>query len=181
MALTTCRECGHQVSTKAAQCPGCGAPAGSTLGDAKPGPQYKPELRPAFKFALGATALLVAIVAFKGPNPEAVAAEAAHEAKCRADLQCAGDKFLVEAAVYCSEPVERQARHAARWTDATLEPRFSRFRWTAAPAGSITFIGDRVEFQNGFGAFTPMTYECDLNPETNQVLNVRVSEGRLPA
>lgn len=32
MALTTCKECGQQVSTKAGTCPGCGAPISSGSG-----------------------------------------------------------------------------------------------------------------------------------------------------
>jgi len=67
-----------------------------------------------------------------------------------------------------------------RWTDGTLELKFSRFRWAAQGGGAITFVGDRAEFQNGFGAFTPVIYECDLARDMKTVQAVRVRQGRLP-
>jgi hypothetical protein len=86
----------------------------------------------------------------------------------------------VVAAVYCKGEVGKLAKHSVRWTDGALEPKFSRMRWLDKDKALITFIGDKAEFQNGFGAYTPVIYECDLNQETNMVLDVRVSEGRLP-
>lgn len=44
----------------------------------------------------------------------------------------------------------------------------------------MTVIGDRVKFQNGFGAWAPMIYECDIDPASERILDVRVSQGRLP-
>jgi hypothetical protein len=61
-----------------------------------------------------------------------------------------------------------------------LTPKFSQFRWRDPIEGSITYIGDRAEFQNGFGAFGPVVYECDLAADEKTVLEVRVREGRLP-
>lgn len=43
----------------------------------------------------------------------------------------------------------------------------------------IRYIGDKVEFQNGFGALTPMTYVCTLDSSSKKVIDVQVSEGRL--
>lgn len=104
-----------------------------------------------------------------------------HAKHCRKDLQWAGGKYVAAASVDCADLIERRALHSVRWTDSILETKVSRFRWFDQARGAITFIGDKVEFQNGFGAFTPMTYECDLNPETDQVLGIRISAGRLPA
>ena len=182
MALTKCEECGHDVSTKADKCPHCGAPR-------RPEPVAarlaQPPVRPAIRMmawsVLGLLAVIWVVAMFTGPSHEEVAAaNAARDGQCRKDLQCAGDKYIAAASVYCKDPIERSARHAVRWTDAALETKFGRFRWVDQPGGAITFIGDKVEFQNGFGAFTPMIYQCDMVPETHQVLDVRVSEGRLP-
>jgi hypothetical protein len=104
---------------------------------------------------------------------------AADAAACRQDLQCYGDKAVIGAGVYCKSQVERQAAHAMRWTDGMLEQKFSRFRWLDERAGTLTMIGDKAEFQNGFGAWTPVIYFCDFNPLNNEVLDVRVVEGRL--
>lgn len=90
-----------------------------------------------------------------------------------------GDKFNVSAGVYCKEPVTRLAKYTARWTDGMLEPKFSHFRWLDKSQGTITYIGDKIEFQNGFGAFQKHIYECDFDPARTQVLDVRVYPGQL--
>ena len=97
------------------------------------------------------------------------------------DLSCLGEKGLSGASVYCKKEIEKFAKYSVKWTDTSLfDMKFSRYRWKDQPAGIITYIGDKVEFQNGFGAFTPMTYECDLMPDNKTVLDARVYEGRLP-
>jgi len=69
--------------------------------------------------------------------------------------------------------------HSVRWTDGALETKFSKFRWADKEAATLTMVGDKVEFQNGFGAFTPMIYACDLAADGKTVLAVRAQEGRL--
>jgi len=98
----------------------------------------------------------------------------------KGDLQCNGDKAVIAASVYCKDSVERMAKHSVKWTDGTFELKFSRFRWKDKDADVITLVGDKAEFQNGFGAYTPVTYECDLATDRKTVLDVRVREGRLP-
>ncbi len=73
------------------------------------------------------------------------------------------------------------AKHDVKWTDGTFEMKFSRFRWKNQSAGVITYVGDKAEFQNGFGAFSPVIYECDMASDNKTVLDVRVREGRLPS
>ena len=97
------------------------------------------------------------------------------------DLSCLGEKGLSGASVYCKKEIEKFAKYSVKWTDTSLfDEKFSRYGWKDQPTGIITYIGDKVEFQNGFGAFTPMTYECDLMPDNKTVLDARVYEGRLP-
>lgn len=57
--------------------------------------------------------------------------------------------------------------------------KFSHYRWKDAENGIVTVIGDKIKFQNGFGAWSNMIYECDVNPATEAVLDVRVSDGRI--
>lgn len=88
---------------------------------------------------------------------ERAAAEAerlAHVEQCQADLQCLGDEFSTEASVACGPRVERLAVNDYEWTNGFLEPKFSRFRWADREAGVITYIGDKIRYQNGFGAWT---------------------------
>jgi hypothetical protein len=84
------------------------------------------------------------------------------EVCAKGDLECLGNRALGSASVYCRSQIERQAAHSVKWTDGMLTPKFSQFRWRDPIEGSITYIGDRAEFQNGFGAFGPVVYECDL-------------------
>ena len=85
----------------------------------------------------------------------------------------------VAAMLICPEPIERLAQYSSRWTDGFLDPKFSHYRRTADP-DVFTHIGDWIEFQNGFGAWVPHVYECDVNVRTNEVTEVRASPGRIP-
>lgn len=169
MALIKCHECGNDVSTEAAACPKCGA---------KPKKSVPPS-------NIGAAIIVIAIVIFaiakcsSGDNEKDVKKEA--EVACaKDDLSCLGDKGVVGASVYCQREIEKLATHIVKWTDSTFELKFSRYRWKNQPAGIITYIGDKAEFQNGFGAFTPMIYECNLMSDNKTVVDVQASEGRLP-
>ena len=110
----------------------------------------------------------------------AAAEEAAEEAECLEDFQCWGDRYNLAAAFACEEPVERMAQYSAEWTDGVLEPKFPRFRRSPVGNGVIVYIGDAIRFQNGFGAWTNMVYECTYDPATDTVLDVTVREGWLP-
>ncbi len=87
---------------------------------------------------------------------------------CRADMQCWGDKHLLEATRYCKPALERLAKYAHKWTDGWLEAKFPRFRWGKKGKGIIVYLGDKVQFQNGFGAWVKMSYWCDFNPHTKE-------------
>jgi hypothetical protein len=119
----------------------------------------------------GATAAPAAPVAETPPS----------DACAKDDLQCLGDKGVIAAGIYCKDRIARLAEHDVKWTDGTFDMKFSQFRWADKSAGTITYIGDKAEFQNGFGAYTPVVYECDLAGDGKTVLDARVSEGRLPA
>lgn len=102
-----------------------------------------------------------------------------NDAACRKDLKCLAERVLPEASVVCDDLIERMAKYQFEWTGGFLEPVFSRYRWRDMPKGEITFIGDRIKFQNGFGAWQNMVYQCDYDAETGAILDVRVEGGRL--
>jgi hypothetical protein len=204
MALINCSECGHQVSDKAAACPKCGNPIAAALPQTPPPvvPPPKNKASP-FRAVLGTLAIIclvvVGLAVINGGDhvpsqtssgepmpasesePTQQPAPAKTSGTCKQDdLQCLGDKGVVGASIYCKDAVERLATHSVRWTDGTFELKFSHFRWLDKTNGTITFIGDKAEFQNGFGAYTPVTYECDMAPDNKTVLDVRAHEGRLP-
>jgi hypothetical protein len=177
MSLIKCKECGAEVSDKAAACVKCGAPIVATSSPKKAASGCA-------TFIVG-SALVVGVIAIiasmsNGDGTKDPAQAKVSDTCAKDDLQCLGDKGTIGASVYCKASVERLATHSVKWTDGTFDTKFSRFRWADKPNGVITYIGDKAEFQNGFGAFTPVIYECDLAPDNKQVLDVRVREGRLP-
>jgi hypothetical protein len=181
MAMTKCKECKAEVSTKADKCPHCGVK--------NPGKKTSTALQ------ILLILLLLGFIGsfFSGPDtasndtskqapkqPEKTAQQLAkEEANCKKYLQCWGDKNNLSATVYCKKYVERLAKFSFEWTDGMLEPKFSHFRWKDVKAGVVTYIGDKIKFQNGFGAWQNYVYECDFDPKTNQVVDVRANPGML--
>lgn len=99
--------------------------------------------------------------------------------ECKTTLQCWGDKHSVSAAARCQRPIERLAKYSHKWTDELVEPKMSRFRWKNKEKGIITYLGDKIQFQNGFGAWQNVIYECDYDPATKKVLDIRITKGLL--
>lgn len=180
MTLIKCSECGTEISDKAAACVRCGAPVARKVASAPAAPKKKSGCLP----VIGAAFVICVAIAMCTSNSNKGASESQSkpEAACaKDDLSCLGNKGVVAAGVYCPDQIERLATHSVKWTDGTFEMKFSRFRWADKQAGTITYIGDRAQFQNGFGAYTNVVYECDLAADGKTVLDARVSEGRLPA
>ncbi|MBX8575642.1 hypothetical protein [Pseudomonas cichorii] len=99
--------------------------------------------------------------------------------KCRLDINCWGEKHFVAASVFCKTPIEKMAQYDFKWTDGMLEPKFTRQKWADKDRGVITYFGDKIQFQNGFGAFQNHMYSCDYNTLTEQVVKVNAHPGRL--
>ena len=99
--------------------------------------------------------------------------------RCRQSAACWGDEHMVMAASACAPVVERLAQYAHEWTDGFLGFKFSRYRWSDKDRGVVTYIGDEIRFQNGFGAWQNYVYECDYNPSTESVEDVRAAPGRM--
>lgn len=180
MALKNCKECKKEVSDKAKVCPHCGV--------ANPGTSTKDIL-------IGLAVLVVIVVIAsqacssdkdKAANLDPAIAQAEKEkaakaeSDCKTDLQCWAEKHLVSASAGCRPLVERLAKHNAKWTDGTFETKLSHYRWKNQKKGTVTYIGDKIQFQNGFGAYTNYIYQCDYDPTTKQIIDVRADPGRLP-
>lgn len=137
---------------------------------------------------LAPLAVLWAVASFFGASSTPVNLDASSltsaarsgEAACRADVKCWGSKNMVDASVYCREPIEKLAKYSHEWTDGWLGAKFSRYRLNDAQPGVVTYIGDKIKFQNGFGAWQYMIYQCDFDPSSKQVVDVRAYPGRLP-
>jgi hypothetical protein len=199
MALIDCAECGHKISSSALACPSCGAPSnpakptGATVAPTGE-TSYIPVRKGGKRQACQLNARDPARVSKKVPTWAVLftlfvfcpfliwvmseSTSPSKKAECKTNLKCTGDENIFLASAYCQDEIARLARYSVRWTDTT---KFSRFRWLNKKQGSVTFVGDKVEFQNGFGAFMPHTYECDFDPASKKVLDVRAAPGRLPS
>lgn len=166
MSLVPCKSCKKEVAHNAKTCPHCGVK--------DPGITGKQML---IGFAVLAAVVAVLAVSCGSSEEETKAADAA----CMQDLECIGNKGTITAGVYCPEHIEKLAKNSAKWTDGALEPKFSRFRWKDKEAGIVTHFGDKVQFQNGFGAHINMIYSCDLDMKQGQgvVVGVDAAEGKL--
>ena len=190
--LKPCPDCGQLVSRKAQSCPHCGSPlkAEQNSGCATLfvavlvlgvlGYAFSPSETSSPPESTGAPPQSVSNSKPEAsPKPATPASSTPSDAECRRSLQCWGDRHTVAAGVYCRKPVERLARFSFEWTDAWYEPKFSHFRWKDQARGTITFIGDKIRMQNAFGAWQNFVYECDLDPATDAVLDVRARPGML--
>lgn len=90
--------------------------------------------------------------------------EAGEELACRQDLQCWGDKHSLKAIFACQPLIESSAKYDYEWTDGWLESKLSRFRWDDRAKGSLSYTGDKLKFQNGFGAWVRIVYWCHFDP-----------------
>ena len=101
------------------------------------------------------------------------------EEQCKQDLQCWGSRNSTTASVYCPDYIERLAKYDARWTDGVFESKFSHFSWNDKAKGIVNYFGDKVQFQNGFGAWQTYTYSCTVDTINRKVLDFSASAGRI--
>lgn len=111
-------------------------------------------------------------------NAEEARLVAERESACKADLQCWGDKNSVASELACGQAVEKLAKYSVRWTTGALHSKFGSFKWKDKGRSVLTYVGDKVEFQNGFGAYQAMVYTCDYDPVNKRVLGVWANPGR---
>lgn len=114
-----------------------------------------------------------------GTSTSTTSAPKISDAECRKTLACWAERHTADAAVRCRRPVETLAKNNFEWTDGVLEPKFSHYRWKNQATGEVTYIGDKIKYQNGFGAWIFHTYECDLDASGQKVTDVRASPGRI--
>lgn len=172
MALKPCKSCKHQVDTTAKTCPNCGV--------AKPGVTAADSIKGLIGLAV-IVAIGVAMCSGGDDKPTTVqeAPPEVDDATCMQELRCWGERQSIGGGIRCTAPVEKLAKYSVRWTDGLLEPKFSHYRWLDKSKGTLTLLGDKIEFQNGFGAYQKHIYECDYDPASEKVLDVRARPGQL--
>ena len=90
--------------------------------------------------------------------------EAGRDAACRFNLQCWGRKHEAKAVLNCQLLIESMAKYTYEWTDGILESKFPRFAWGDRKSRTLIYMGDKIRFQNVFGAWQNMSYKCEFDP-----------------
>ena len=72
---------------------------------------------------------------------------------CGSDKLCWYKKHIGDVEVYCSDYIERLAKYDFEWTDGFLGKKFTHTKWKNQSKRIMSFIGDQVKFQNGYGAW----------------------------
>lgn len=172
MSLKPCRECDKEVSTGAATCPHCGI--------------QRPYISEGQHAAGGVIVLIfiVIVIAFlvwmANSSGSPSTQEAQDNYKCLTDLQCAGDKYMIPASASCQQVLEEQAKMISKWDykigESSFSPIFSRFRWSDSTKKQIIYVGDQAKFQNGFGAWQRVSYECTFDLSSQKPVDARFIE-----
>ena len=167
MAIVSCRECGNEVSTRADNCPHCGVSRASRVGLG-------------WKLALPAIVLFI-VYLLKDEDPSAARPAAAtatvtaaateeQQQQCDADAKCFAEKYAGDAAGPCRRSVEALAQYDFQWIAGL---KFSVYERYPDNPTIITYSGDRIRFQNAFGAWRVMTYACDFNVVSGEAIEAR--------
>ena len=91
-------------------------------------------------------------------NPDGTRSHEARQPSANNQWTPAGRELF--AAVQCPDHIERLSQYGVRWTDGLLEPKFPRSGWQDADNYLAVYMGDAIEFQNGFGAWERHRYSC---------------------
>jgi hypothetical protein len=96
---------------------------------------------------------------------DARAAKARADARCREDVACWSEPYIVDAQVKCASAVERLAKWQYEWTNSIFGDRkFLDPVWTDARHATFVLAGHAIKMQNGFGAWKKITYLCVFDP-----------------
>ncbi len=171
MAMGQCKECKKEVSTSAKVCPNCGVKNPTT--------KASDVLGGFFVLVLVVFGISMCSSDEKGSAPPKTSAQiSADEVACKKDLQCWGDKHSIAASVYCAPYIEKLAKYNFEWTDSMMQIKLTKYLWKDVNKGVISYLGDRIKFQNGFGAMENYMYQCDYDTINEKVLDVIAEPGR---
>jgi hypothetical protein len=178
MALVKCPECGRDTSDAAKSCPLCGYPIpGRTAVLTKPETRKQQKPQGEGWFWAGVVAAGIIITTIAGSNTSNLLTST--DENCSQELKCTAEKSLVNASSLCAPNIEKLAKYNFEWTNWAIDPKLSHYRWKDDSKQVIVYRGDKIKFQNGFGAWTISTYECDFDANSQRVLAVRAYPGRI--
>ena len=165
MAIIQCRECGKDVSNgfSVVKCPHCGA----STPDEKKYKRAKNGFKAFGAFLGGLFLFIVIALIFVEEDPEA---KAKRLAECRKDLKCWAKENRIDMLLACDPIIESNAKYEFKWGDDW--DNYPYLTWTDKDKGIITYKGDNISFQNGFGVFQQINYGCVCDTANKTLLDV---------
>ncbi len=85
------------------------------------------------------------------------------------------DNFSPKIDLICGNAVELSAKNSYRWTNGFLESKFPNLVAHKSKERFISAYGDSIQFQNGFGAWQKMFYECTYDTADDSVFSIKVN------
>lgn len=110
---------------------------------------------------------------------ESIESMSSEDLDCMRNLKCWAERHVSTIEGQCKRMIERYAKNQAEWVSGFLENMFTHYLWANENGGVIRYIGDKVKFQNGFGAWTRYRYSCDYDPFNSTLLVSALEEGRI--
>jgi|GEM_PF-1832733 len=99
---------------------------------------------------------------------------------CQLDDYCsAKEAFTAEAQVNCQRGIERMAKYRFEWTDRWTQPKFNRFKWADSTKTRVQAVGNYINLENGFGAWQPHIYLCEVRISDDNIVDIKMEPGRL--
>ena len=97
--------------------------------------------------------------------------------QCLRNVDCIieNTSWLANADSKCKTHIENYARYDYKWTNGWIDPIFASVSTKPPDYKTALYIGDAVQFQNGFGAFQRMGYSCEFDPIGGEVITVVVA------
>ena len=92
----------------------------------------------------------------------------------KVNVRWLADKYLYEAGMRCQSLVENLARYDFEWTDGMIGFKFPKYVGSTKQSYVLTVTGDKIKFQNGFGAWQRKDYYCDYNVKEGRALRAYI-------
>ena len=102
------------------------------------------------------------------------AAESERKRNILNDAELLHKEYFGAAEWDCAKAVEKEAKWDFEWLDGMFTFKFDRYKTTVETPGVLVVLGDKLKFQNGFGAWTRMNYSCHYDGPNERVLGVEV-------
>lgn len=91
---------------------------------------------------------------------------------CKNDLTCWGNKNLGKAIYYCQMELDRLPKYDHEWDSGYFNAEmFDSYKWQNKEKLIITYFGNGIKVQNGFGVWRHASYYCVYDTVNENVIS----------